>query len=322
MELEFIEKEEYHQGFALHFKEKILPKLSSLETKRLELLAEYKRRLPIGFVATVIVLILLELLLGNKESLSRSDILFFMGIAGGFISLWVCMPRFEFRKIAKLSIVSEIANFFGLEYSPEKQIETDDFRSSKLFTSFTSCSSEDNFTGKLEGLNFSLTEVNLSKKQNKSSIEIFNGEIVEIEMLKNFNGHTVLSEENQHLNISTSIFSKKTDSEFEQVNLEDPEFERIYKVYSTDQIEARYLLTTSFMERVLNLKKILGNPKIKISFLNKNILIAISSYRNLFEPKGVSHSVYDLSDIYKFLEEINEYKKLIQTLKLNQNLGL
>lgn len=321
MEIEFIEKEEHHKGFALHFKEKILPKLSSLETKRLELLKEYKKRLPIGFFGAIIVLILFEVVLNQNNTMDFEDTSIIFAIIGGLAFFWIYTPKIKFKKLAKESIVSGIASFFGLNYVHEQNLDTDPIIKSKLFPHFNRVKSEDHFNGKLEDLNFTLAEVNLSYKKDKNSVTIFFGEIVEIEMLKNFQGHTVIVEENQTTNLTSGLFNK-VDERYQLVTLEDPEFEKIYKVYSTDQIEARYLLTTSFMERILKLKEVLGMAKIKVSFLDNKILLGISSYRDLFEPKGIDTSVYDLSDIYKFLDEINEYKKLIQTLKLNQNLGL
>lgn len=39
------------------------------------------------------------------------------------------------------------------------------------------------------------------------------------------------------------------------VRLEDPEFEKIFVVYSSDEVEARYILSTSFMERLVEFRK-------------------------------------------------------------------
>ena len=38
------------------------------------------------------------------------------------------------------------------------------------------------------------------------------------------------------------------------MKLENPDFEKTFDVYSTDQIEARYLLSPSMMERLLALE--------------------------------------------------------------------
>lgn len=56
--------------------------------------------------------------------------------------------------------------------------------------------------------------------------------------------------------------------------MESPDFEKVFDVFSTNQIEARYLITPSMMERMLKLD---SNFKkgITISFRNSTILVAI-----------------------------------------------
>ncbi len=63
---------------------------------------------------------------------------------------------------------------------------------------------------------------------------------------------------------------------------ENPDFEKTFDVYSTDQIEARYLLSPSMMERLFALDREF-NKNITISFRDSNILIAIPESRNHFE---------------------------------------
>lgn len=49
-------------------------------------------------------------------------------------------------------------------------------------------------------------------------------------------------------------------SNWERVSLEDPKFIHAFDVFAVDQIEARYLLTPSDMERILHLRQELGCP--------------------------------------------------------------
>lgn len=56
----------------------------------------------------------------------------------------------------------------------------------------------------------------------------------------------------------------------ERVKLEDVSFERQFEVFSDNQIEARYLLTTAFMERMSEVKKAFQGKNIQFSFLTTN----------------------------------------------------
>ena len=92
----------------------------------------------------------------------------------------------------------------------------------------------------------SLTEKNTdllkTKEDNKFVTTItFQGLFVKLQMNKNFNGKTVVSDG-----------TAKTKG-LKEVILEDPEFKNIWDVHSDDQVEARYLLTVTFMERLKEL---------------------------------------------------------------------
>ena len=65
-------------------------------------------------------------------------------------------------------------------------------------------------------------------------------------MNKNFSGQTIVVPKYINYNARNN----------EEVILEDTNFRKLNNVYSTDQIEARYLLTPSFMERIKSIGKI------------------------------------------------------------------
>ena len=68
------------------------------------------------------------------------------------------------------------------------------------------------------------------------------------------------------------------------IQLDDPEFEKAFAVYSTDEIEARYLLSHSMMKRVLELRDRFG-AKVRFSFRDSFVCIAIPTRRNYLVPK-------------------------------------
>ncbi len=91
--------------------------------------------------------------------------------------------------------------------------------------------------------------------------------------------------------IITSIFSalgQKLSDIFtnnqQQVILEDPEFSQLFNVYSNDQVEARYLLSPTMIQRLINFSN-RSEHAIAFSFVNDHLYIAISSSKNYFEPK-------------------------------------
>jgi hypothetical protein len=322
----FQETKTYEQGFQQHFNQKIAPKLGTIEQERLTQLAIYKSRLPKGIILALIIWAVASLaILLFSIPVDENIIGLFYGLPAVLIYGWVNMPKLAYRKTAKVSILPELLSFFGtLTYSLEGKFDPEKLKQSRVFKDFDHQKSEDFINGQLNDLNFNFAEVHLLKNSDKKTITIFNGEIAEIQMHKNFHGQTIIVEENQHANTSNGFLGIGADpnKKFELVQLEDPVFEKTYKVYSTDQIEARYILTTSFIERLLKLREFYNGARLRVSFYNKSVMIAVSSNRDLFEPKGIKESAINTDDIHKFLAEINEYQELINILKLNQNIGM
>lgn len=91
-------------------------------------------------------------------------------------------------------------------------------------------------------------------------------------MNKRFSGKTIVRKDSTPIGNFLSGLTTK----LERVTLEDPIFERQFEVYSNDQVEARYLLTTSFMERLLELSALYDN-KIECCFYDDNLLLKIPS---------------------------------------------
>ena len=108
----------------------------------------------------------------------------------------------------------------------------------------------------------------------------------------------------------------------DKVTLEDPIFEKKFDVYSTDQIEARYLLTTSFMERLLELSSSYGDSDLQCSFYNDRLLLMIASRKNHFETGSIFQPADFTDDINIILRDMSTIFKIIDDLKLYQRSGL
>jgi hypothetical protein len=99
------------------------------------------------------------------------------------------------------------------------------------------------------------------------------------------------------------------------VKLEDPEFEREFVVYGNDQIEARYILSTSLMRRILDFKQKTGT-KIYLSFTGSKVYVAVPINRNMFEPKYFS-SISDFSPILDYYRDLEFSVGIVEDLNLN-----
>jgi hypothetical protein len=79
----------------------------------------------------------------------------------------------------------------------------------------------------------------------------------------------------------------RENSKLEQVNLEDPEFDEIFKVYSNDQVLSRYVLSTGMMQRIKDFRAKTGK-EVFLSFKDSYMYLSIPYERPLLEPKGIT----------------------------------
>ncbi len=148
-------------------------------------------------------------------------------------------------------------------------------------------------------------------------LDKFKGLIVRFELNKQTEGHTIILENNEE-NLFLKFFA---DNNFEKVELEDVEFSKKFSVYSTNQIEARYMLTSAMMERLLNLKQTFKSKYIRASFVGDELVLAIQSDKDLFRLAGFWTETN--SKVYQtmFLELIS-ILKITDALNLQSNTGL
>ena len=97
-----------------------------------------------------------------------------------------------------------------------------------------------------------------------------------------------------------------------ETRLEDTEFNKTYSVFTNDEVEARYLITTSMIERIKNL-----NIDSEIYFY-ENKMVILSNTKDLFSISPKS----DIRDFKAMYATIDEIFSLVDYLKLDQKIGL
>ena len=115
----------------------------------------------------------------------------------------------------------------------------------------------------------------------------------------------------------TDVYNKNN----KQIQLEDVKFAKKFKVFSEDEVEARYLVTTAFMERFLNLTTSFGAKKAKCAFFDDKVMFAISTRKNLFEFGSLFKSLDDPKNI-EFFNELMSILDMIDYFKLDEKIGL
>ena len=99
------------------------------------------------------------------------------------------------------------------------------------------------------------------------------------------------------------------------IKLEDPEFENHFVVYGDDQIQARYILSMSLMERIVEFRKKTGR-KIYLSFVGSKVFVAASYTKSLFEPR-LFRTLLDFEPIREYFEDLQLTIGIVDDLNLN-----
>lgn len=288
------------------------PALQQLENQRLELKAQ-----------------------GNKNGLIASGICFMIGlivviIFSGFnwigvlisfviaLVIWYNCISAKSKILSafyKQNIISAIIAELCEEasFQPDRGISEQTFMASNLFsTTPDRYHTEDLITGKIGKTHFMCSEIVAEEKRvtrdskgrtQVTWIDIFRGFFFIADFQKDFQGQTVV--------FRNSWF--KWNASGQRVKLENPEFEKSFDTYSTDQVEARYLLTPGLMEKLLELdRKFPG--KITLSFLNSQVLIAIPDSKDHFEASiwqsqlqnnSVREEFYTLTTLLSIINDLN-----------------
>ncbi len=304
----------------------LVPKLQQLEVARKKIARKiYLFFIGAGSVAAIWILFL------NRWGEN--------GINALFIGILVCaglvwfLNRGEFEKFVnrfKLEIIKNLVKFFdeSLEYFPNTGVSNTEYHQSELFlTGVDRYFADDLVVGKMDKTHVKFSEIHTEYKvetiNSKGETEtswntIFRGIFFIADFNKNFKGRTlVLPDTAEKLfgSFIGTMFQKMDISRDPLVKLEDPEFEKLFCVHSSDQVEARYILSPKLMQHIVALQKKSGKT-IYLSFIDAKVFIGISIAKPLFEP-SIFSSLLNFRLIEEFFEYLYLSISIVEELDLN-----
>ena len=199
-------------------------------------------------------------------------------------------------------------------------IRLQDFQPSGLVPKHDRSDEEDIVIGSHAGVQIAMLESRQYVKGDRSERLVFHGLFLRLSMNKRFHGHTLVRADKGLFNWTQS----KQNSGLRKVALEDPRFEKLFEVYGSDQIEARYLLTPSMMERLQELGALFEQPKgIEAAFYDNHLLLKIPLKDNRwFEGGDVFTPVTFEEDVRVIFEQMKIIFKLIELLRLHEQTRL
>lgn len=293
------------------FKEKIRPKILPFEKERQK---TKKLSFSISLLLFISSLVLFLLIFFLK---TPQDFFVFPFLL--FIFAFVVKPLFakSFEKKIKRKVMPVVCSAFGKLYWDFGRYNGDILCLDKscLIPFYEHSMYDDIFAGSYKNVNFEIIEAKYTREEgsgkNKRTVTVFDGVILKLEMNKNFSSHTVIRPD--------SLFHIKPDKHLNRTALEDVVFEEKFDVFTNDEIEARYLITPVFMEKLKSLKTSFYASNISAAFYKGYLFMALHTSKDLFSLCSIDKPVDDFEQYKILFDELLSIIKLIDHFKLYEN---
>ena len=206
------------------------------------------------------------------------------GWIGGFIILWkiIFTKRRKLINFCKNELIKPEIEKMGLEYEPETMVDLKYVNESRLIDE-----EYDDYDGSdfVRGDNFIFSYLYLTREEKYTTtndegetktetrtVTVFDGIFFVGGFPKRVNGFYIVKKNTIHLSDILPIFTEKN-----RIKLDMPEFEKVFDVYGSDQIEGRYIFDFTFMQNLIKVYKFL--PFDKFSVKNNKYFITFDGVK-------------------------------------------
>lgn len=303
--------EQFQKDYATLVETKVMPILSEFEKER-------KQRLTWAIIGAIVFVILglgVFFCINSRESGKLAAALF-----GAAFGVWAWIKKSFEHKVKRLimpTLMHAVPGFYWQETPP---VTAKDISDCMIFP-FANASKtfDDCFLGEYRKVKVAMSECQYSVNSGNNSRTVFQGIVIRFSMNKNFEGTTIIRPKESCCSDNYKDLKK---AKLSEVKLEDPEFAKKYVVYSTDQVEARYLITTSFMERFKMIENAFASEFAYCSFKGKSIYIAPHTGTDLFNLCSLVKPIGNSEQFETLFYEFASILELVDYFKLDKKLGL
>lgn len=290
---------------------RILPELQQYEGER-------KKRLTGAIIASIVFGFAALYVFFFVDGKGSGDL--FWGLIALAFGAWYWLKKSFENKIKKKVLPVLMRAIPGFYWQQTPPVTEKDISACKIIPVADKCRKtfDDCFVGDYRKVPVAISECEYEIGGGNNSTTVFQGVVIRIKMNKAFEGTTLIR--------AKKAYNKdKKDLEkagMSLVKLEDPEFDKQYLVYAHDQIEARYLITTAFMERLKRIQLAFNAKHISCSFYGDSVYIAPHTGADLFSLCSLVKPVDNHEQFTVLFEEFASILELVDHFKLDKKLGL
>lgn len=234
----------------------------------------------------------------------------------------------HFTRDFKELVIRRIVSFISpeLQYEPYNFVGVDSFERSRIFLrNVDRYKGDDLVHGMIDKTQFWFSEIKAEYKT--TSVDhrgrtrtqwhtLFRGLFFIADFNKHFQGSTVVLPNRFGKSALSGMLQRLNLTRREKpVRLEDPDFNRHFVVYGEDQVESRYILSTSLMQRITAFRQKHRNP-LFFSFVSSFVYVAIGYSKKLFEP-NFFRKLTHFDTVREYFEDIQLATGIVEELNLN-----
>ena len=257
--------------------------------------AEAKRKA--NFRMTLSVVLGLAAAAGLFALTRHIEMTFFVG--AGIIGLgagWAHAAKAPILRAIKERMNGKIATALELNYAHDclPGEEYDRAKTFDLLPNYDREAFEDRWWGHVGEIPFAAYEAHLQQWQgsgkNRRLVTVFRGSILTIAFQRRFHGTTLVERSGTRITFfglrdSISPGGVKLD----RVTMVDPRFAEDFWVWTTDPVEAHYLVHPEYVERLISVEQAFQGQKVRALFQGGELLIVLDS-GNMFETGSLDAS--------------------------------
>lgn len=254
--------------FADFFEVRAAPGLQALEAERVVAVKAFWRKTAIVGVAGVVVGLLLLPFWGGRLILAP------MIVCAIVVAVFYA-PLKALGDRAKVRLLTVITEALGFTYQLKgfQPPAFDRLRGMGLLPKPERQTFDDLFTGERSNVAFAMCDAHLEREEGSGKdshwVTIFRGQLIRISFPKKFLGVTVIARDAGLLNML------HRPQGLDRVGLGASQFERAFEVYSTDQVEARFLVHPAFMQKLLDMEAAYHGANLRGMFCEGELLLAV-----------------------------------------------
>lgn len=297
--------------FARIYQTEIRPALQARETERIKAADTATKSWIAGVIVAAIGAGAAMLIWGAMQLVVLAVVI---GLAIGAIG---SMPLQRLSGQAKTMLVVPIAESLGFQFNgkPGRVDSLSQHRRLGLVPSYDRSRFEDLLTGRRNGVDFEFFEAKLKERRQSSSrsgtrtryVTVFDGQLLRFDFHRRFFGETLVTRDAGWFN----AFGGRRG--MDRARLEDPVFEKAFEVYTTDQVEARFLLTPDMMQALNDLERTFRGKDLRCAFSGQEMFIAVEG-TDLFEPGSLFKPLDNPVRVRELLDDFAAVFLLIDTV--------